>query len=327
MSKKKTVFAIFAECAKESNMGKWWIDEPYVIFPGFILCCLITICSIVCCIQSIHYLKDSGKEIKTRIKLAVGFIIVLCAIQSILYSLEWGLLTFSFGFTPVIRWTVYYYGTTLNWLLYPIELLGLYTLFGIKLIYSFNNSIVQISKCNQNTFYASVVLGWISYFTVQIICYIFIYKLGYWFLLQFITAYGVLFYLITFIMLLKMFYIQIKTCANILFDNDSLAQKHLFDMAVRQMTCCILALFTTVINGVIYGVLIATPWWQFHIIPSNADTTLNIICLIFQYSFCEDKYYKFCNKFDLLFKYCFRQSSNAALDVFQILSSRSVQFN
>ena len=130
------------------------VAESYITITLFVFSCMITICSIICCFASIRALicTELSKEIKVKIKLAVGFIIVIFAIQSVLYSMECAVIVFSFGFTYDIRWTMYEYVTLFLWMLLPLPFIGLYSLFGIKLIYSFKDSLFEVKYIETTSF-------------------------------------------------------------------------------------------------------------------------------------------------------------------------------
>ena len=78
------------------------------------------------------------------------------AIESVLQLINSGVGVFCYGENNKIRWNIFIACGAVLWLLYPLSLMSLYFLFGIKLIESFEDSVIQVSKLNKQLFYSSI---------------------------------------------------------------------------------------------------------------------------------------------------------------------------
>ena len=288
------------------------MPHPYVLIPEFIIGTIITLTNIICCVKSLYALKcrETAKKVQTKIKLMCGFLIIVFTIDSVLQLTTGSLTIFCINQNVRLRWEMHHICSGLLLLSYPLGLFSLYYLFGIKLIESFEGSIVQVSKCNKNLFYSSVAIQWICYVVAETIAYIFLQYPENFDMIIYIVLALIVVYNITFIMLLRLFYIQVNACAQTLFSNNVNAQIDLFNISVRQMNCCALALSSSMINMVIYIMAVYFNFYLWtrtiHVIAAISDFTLNSILLMLQYSVCDKEYYQFCGKSDLLCKYCFR---------------------
>ena len=292
------------------------IINPHVRIPELFIGTIITITNIICCVRSLYALthRQKAKDIQIKIKIACSLIVTLFAIESILHLISCCVDIFCDNENSRLRLRIYYLCAGLILLLYPLALLSIYLLFGLKLIESFEDSVIQVSKCNKRLFYSSVAIQWICYITAQIsyISILFYPKfiLGNVVVGIIVVLFTMIVYGITFIMLLRLFYIQVNACAHTLFENNTKAQISLFNLSVRQMNCCAIALTFSIINIIIYIIAIASNFnlwiYSVHVIAANVDFTLNSMLLMFQYSVCDKEYYRLCHKCDLLCKCCFR---------------------
>ena len=292
------------------------IINPHVRIPEFILGVIITTTNVIWCVRSVQALthRQTAKNIQIKIKLACGLIVILFAIESILHMISSGVTIFCDNGHYQTRVNIHITCAGLILLLYPLSLLSIYLLFGFKLIDSFKDSIIQVSQCNKTLFYSSVLIQWICFFITQTV-YISVlffpkFVMGNIVVGIIVFLFTMIVYGITFIMLLRLFYIQVNACAHTLFENNTKAQISLFNMSVRQMNCCVIALSSSIINIIIYIVAISLNFnlWIYtvHVIAANVDFTLNSMLLMLQYRVFDKEYYQFCYKCDLLCKYCFR---------------------
>ena len=152
------------------------IVHPYIRIPQFIIGAIITLINVVCCVKSLYVLKcrEKATEIQTKIKLMCGFLVILFAIDAMLQVIVGSVQIFCINQNFMLRWKIHDICSGLIWLSYPVGLFSLYYLFGMKLIESFEGSIIQVSKYNKKLFYLSVGIQWICYVIAETISYIFL---------------------------------------------------------------------------------------------------------------------------------------------------------
>ena len=134
--------------------------------------------------------------------------------------------------------------------------------------------------------------------------------------------------------LVQTFIKQIRLCSKELFRNNTKKQNELFNVAIKQFVCVVIAVLSTIASLITHIIIQYT--FEAHsytkgmslcfgYFVTNCDFLTNILCLVFQYSQFETWYYRTmcCKYFDTLIKKCYNYHNNLNLSIESTVASET----
>ena len=125
-------------------------------------------------------------------------------------------------------------------------------------------------------------------------------------------------YAVSFLFILYLFFTKLRLCAATLFKHNKETQENVFDLAMKQLVCCISAILSTTVCGIMLIIWMLAETILNEYLNVNytlaicytlvgIDSAINSLCLILQWPFSETLYYKLCNKsHQCMEKFCFK---------------------
>lgn len=287
----------------------------YLSLSFIILNFVITVAVFSIAVLSIYKFITTGSDIKLRYRFACSLTIAVFCMQSTFIVIHLSALLYC----PAKRLEnpFYFYSGLLFGILNPYNFCAIYGLFAVRLVNSFEDSIFEVPKRYTYFIYFSIVTQFVIILIAEailIIVYFMNMAQSFFFpITAYLALFYIIFYVLCFIFLLRLFYIQIHTVVQYLFSNDIKKREKLLDSAVKQLACCIFAISSSLISSIVYSVTLETQiLWLVHFTVANFDILLNDIFLVLQWPFFKGVYYKHCIKCDRCVRHCCKGDFDAS---------------